>query len=334
MGRWTNWDAAEKLFLLEQRDKQQERQNMKAKSGRGGSRAGSKKSIMPFESMSKAEQKKYTQAGEMRTYRMLVTFDEFKEMDKPKRKEFLESYLKDHSKTELKSAWGGADIYYYLTQAGLHEPDRTTERMTHKKRTAVLLEQEREQIAAAKEKLEEDVLTAFTAAEDAKKELAGIKAEFNIMRQYFKQTLDEMKHDYETGMKTAHLMLEEQHGKMQGQEKEMQELKAYASSMDDAYCNLIEHSDRQSKENAALRELVEAQQAALAEHTKDVEFYANQLEKLTKENDNDFKRLELQIEQAKGLTSITAAAPTSNEYSHRIKGLEIDVTLLKQLAIK
>jgi hypothetical protein len=256
---------------------------------------------MPFELLSKEEKKKYTQAGKVRVYKMLIPLEEFKTLDKERRREFLEAYLKDHTKAELREAWGISDIYYYLSQCGLIDRDPNKQRLTQKKRTAVLLEQEREQIAAAKEKLENDVIEAFTAAEEAKKEAESLRNELNITKLYFKQTIDEIKSFYETGMKTTHIMLEEQ-----------------------------------QKETAALLEELAQTKTALEEEAKNVEFLTDELSKVTIENDDKFSRLESKVNNVSNFNSVPQQIiPNNNsELLNRMKTMEIDVTLLKQLAIR
>jgi hypothetical protein len=344
MGRWTQWEGAEKLFLDEQRDKHQQRQNLRAKSGKGGSRAGTKKSMMPFELLNKEEQKKYTQAGEVRVYRMIMTFEEFKELDKEKRKEFLVDYLKDHSKTDLKNSWNGADIYYYLTQAGLHTP-ADTNRMTKKQRTAILLEKEREEIAASKEKLENDVIEAFTAAEDAQtaakdaqRLIKSMRNELDVSKQSFIQSLDTAKKymlQQQEHMKTELLMEMQQAINILSQDhaKEMQELREYANGLDDA---LTIQREELEKEITVLRSELHQTQTVIEDQQKDIEYYSNELIKLTKENDSDLKRLESKIDHAVNFNSVPQhiMPNNNNEMINRMKTIEIDVTLLKQLAIR
>jgi hypothetical protein len=326
MGRWTQWEGAEKLFLDEQRDKQQERQNLRAKSGRGGSRSGTKKSIMPFESMSKAEQKKYTQAGEMRVFRMIMPIEQFKEFDKPKRKEYLEELLKTTSKQELARAWGNT-AYHYLEQAELHHPQKMGEtRMTKKKRTALLLEQEREQIAASKEKLENDVIEAFTAAEeaqtaakDAQRLVKSLRNELDVSKQSFIQSIAALKKE----MEQQFILQQEEMTKIIGD----QNLKLAVMS------KVIEE---QEKEIAALRDQSESTTTAIGENENIIEKLCAEVNQLAAQKDDNYKYLETKLDKFESLSSLTHAAPANNnnELLSRVRTVEIDLNLLKQLAIR
>jgi hypothetical protein len=344
MGRWTNWETAEQLFLEEQRDKQQERQNLRAKSGRGGSRSGTKKSIMPFESMSKAEQKQYTQAGEMRVFRMIMPIEQFKEFDKPKRKEYLEELLKTTSKQELARVWGNT-AYHYLEQAGLHQPQKSGEpRMTKKKRTALLLEQEREQIAASKEKLENDVIEAFTAAEDAQtiakeaqRAAKSLRNELDVSKQSFIQSLDATKKYFMQQQEhiKAELLKEMQHAVniiCEDHKKEIQGLHEIMENQNTKLSIMSKVVEEQEKEIAALRDQVESTTTAIGENE-------NIIEKLCAEfnqKDDNYKYLETKLDKFESLSTLTHTAPANNnnELLSRVRTVEIDLNLLKQLAIR
>lgn len=355
MGRWTQWEGAEKLFLDEQRDKHQQRQNLRAKTGSGGGRAGTRKSIMPFESMSKEEQKKYTQAGELRVYKMMITVEQFKELSKEKRTEYLHELIKTQSKNEIAKEWGSV-AYHYLQQAGLHEPKKLdAPRMTKKKRTAIALEEERQQLAAEKEKFEAEVKEGFEAAREAQRLVKSMRNELDVSKQSFIQSLDtakkyfmqqqeHMKAEFLKDMNLLQDNIDNQNTKIavmskiiEEQEKEMQQLKNYAGSMDDMYCKLVEQMDEQKKEITVLRSELHQTQTVIEDQQKDIEYYSNELTKLTKENDTDFQRLQAKVEHLNlmNLNSVPQAIiPNNNELLNRMKTIEIDVTLLKQLAIK
>jgi hypothetical protein len=338
MGRWTNWDTAEQLFLDEQRDKQQQRQNLRAKTGRGGSKTGTKKSIMPFESMSKAEQKQYTQAGEMRVYRMMITVAQFKELDKTKRTEYLQELIKTKSKNEIAKEWGSV-AYHYLQQAGLHEPQKLdAPRMTKKKRTAIALEEERQQLAAEKEKFEQEVLET---AKEANRLVKSMRNELDVSKQSFIQSLDTQKKYF---LQQQEHMKDELLKEMQNainiitkdQAEEIQQLKAYAGSMDDMYCKLIEQIDNQQKEITALRSELHQTQTVIEDQKKDIEYYSDELTKLSDVHNKNFKRAEDKFDKLESLNSLSYGAPANNnnELSSKLKTLEVDVNLLKQLAIR
>lgn len=330
MGRWTNWETAEQLFLDEQRDKQQQRQNLRAKTGRGGSKTGTKKSIMPFESMSKAEQKQYTQAGEMRVYRMMITVEQFKELDKDKRTEYLQELIKTKKKNEIAKEWGSV-AYHYLQQAGLHEPQKLdAPRMTKKKRTAAVLEQEREQLAAEKEQFEKEVKEAFEAARETQRLVKSMRNELDVSKQSFIQSLDTQK---------KYFLQQQEHMKAEFL-KEMNGLQEeHTKATEDQNTKIAVMSkiiEEQEKEITALRSELHQTQTVIEDQKKDIEYYSDELIKLTKANDGDFTRLETELEKFKSLSSLSYGAPANNnnELSSKLKTLEVDVNLLKQLAIR
>lgn len=333
MGRWTQWEGAEKLFLDEQRDKHQQRQNLRAKSGRGGSRAGTKKSIMPFESMSKAEQKKYTAAGEMRVYKMMITVEQFKELDKEKRTEYLHELIKSKSKNEIAKEWGSV-AYHYLEQAGLHTPQKLgTPRISKKKRTAALLEQEREQVAAEKERFEAEVKDAIEAAREAQRAAKSMRNDLDVSKQSFIQSLAAFKKEVEqqfiTQQEEMTKIIGDQNLKLsivskvvEEQEKEIATLREDAAAYRETIQNLIDQIDKMSAASAQTNENLEAFAVQTTDSFVDIDNKIRQL------NANNHKN------ESHAILSHGMIPNNNNEILSRVKTIEIDVTLLKQLAIK
>ena len=194
---------------------------------------------------------------------------------------------------------------------------------------------------AEKEQFEKEVKEAFEAAREAQRIVKSMRNELDVSKQSFIQSLDTQKKYF---MQQQEHMKAEFLKEMQNtvntitkdQAEEIQQLKAYAGSMDDIYCKLVEQVNNQQKEITALRSELHQTQTVIEEQKQDIEYYSSELTKLSEIQSNEFRHLITKFEKIESLNSLSYGAPTNNnnELSSKLKTLEVDVNLLKQLAIR